>query len=270
MGRIVLSNSLVSVIVPTFNNSRTIERCVKSVLNQSYTNIELIVVDNNSSDGTKKIAQECGATVLTALCGRSEARTLGAKSAKGVYVFHIDSDMELDYLTIDDCVNKCEQDNFDALIINEVNIADNFLGRCYDFEKRIYKYSKKGYARFMKLTLYTKIGGHNKNLVNGEDCDLHIRLEKEKVRIGFSSRETKHLIGKPTVNEILTKSTLYYKTGSDFISIYPEMGTLSNKISQFSSKAYSKAFLDDPLGSVGYFFIVIFRNLYARYKLWRP
>jgi len=238
-------------------------------LNQSYNNIELIVVDNNSSDGTRKIAQECGATVLTVLCGRSEARNIGAKSAHGVYVFHIDSDMELDYLTIEDCVNKCEQDNFDALIIHEVNIADNFLGRCYDFEKRIYKYSKKGYARFMKQSLYTKIGGHNKNLINGEDCDLHIRLEKEKARIGFSSREIKHLIGKPSLNEILTKSILYYKTGSDFTRIYPEMGTLSNKISQFSLKAYGKAFLDDPLGSAGYFFIVIFRNLYARYKLWR-
>jgi Glycosyltransferases, probably involved in cell wall biogenesis len=266
---IVLSNPLVSVIVPTFNNSRTIEKCVKSVSNQSYKNIELIVVDNDSSDGTKKIVQECGATVLTALCGRSEARTIGAKSAKGVYVFHIDSDMELDYLTIEDCVSKCEQDNFDAIIINEVNIANNFLGRCFDFEKRIYKYSGLGYARFMKLALYTKIGGHNKNLVNGEDCDLQIRLEKEKARIGFSCRETKHLIGKPSLNEILTKSTLYYKTGSDFTRIYPEMGTLSNKLSQFPLKTYCKAFLDDPLGSAGYFLIAIYRNLYARYILWR-
>jgi glycosyltransferase involved in cell wall biosynthesis len=270
MGRIVLSNPLVSVIVPTFNNSRTIERCLKSISHQSYRNIELIVVDNNSSDGTKKIAQDCGATVLTVLCGRSEARNVGAKSAHGVYVFHIDSDMELDYFTIEDCVNKCEQDTFDALIIDEVNIADNFLGRCYDFEKRIFKYSRKGYARFMKLTLYRKIGGHNKDLVNGEDCDLQIRLEKENARIGFSNRETKHLVGKPSLNEILTKTTLYYKTGSDFTRIYPEMGSLSSKISQFSLKAYGKAFLDDPLGSTGYFFIAIYRNLYARYILWRP
>jgi glycosyltransferase involved in cell wall biosynthesis len=260
---------MVSVIVPTFNNSRTIERCIVSVLNQSYQTIELIVIDNNSSDGTKKIAQGCGATVLTVLCGRSEARNIGSKSAKGVYVFHIDSDMELDCLTIEDCVNACEQENYDAIIINEVNIADNFLGRCYDFEKRIYKYSRKGYARFMKLALYRKIGGHNKDLVNGEDCDLQIRLEKENARIGFSSRETKHLVGKPTLDEILTKATLYYKTGSDFTCIYPEMGTLSSKISQFSLKAYSKAFLDDPLGSAGYFFIAIYRNLYARYTLWK-
>jgi len=266
--RIVLSNPLVSVIIPTFNNSRTIERCLKSVLRQSYTNSELIVVDNNSSDGTRKIAQECGATVLTVMCGRSEARKLGAKSAQGVYIFHIDSDMELDYLTIEDCINKCEQDSYDALIIDEVNIAENFLGRCFDYEKRIYKYSKKGYARFMKLALYRKLGGHNKDLVHGEDSDLHIRLENGKARIGFSSRMIKHLIGKPTLNEILTKHILYYKTGADFIQIYPEMGKLSNKISQFPLKSYGKAFLDDPMGSVGYFFIVIFRNLYVKYKVW--
>jgi len=48
----------VSVIVPTKNSSRTLERCSKSIKNQSYKNVEIIVVDNNSTDNTKEIAQK--------------------------------------------------------------------------------------------------------------------------------------------------------------------------------------------------------------------
>jgi glycosyltransferase involved in cell wall biosynthesis len=47
---------LVSVIIPTFNSSRTIEKTLKSIKNQSYNNIEIIVIDNNSTDNTKEIS----------------------------------------------------------------------------------------------------------------------------------------------------------------------------------------------------------------------
>jgi glycosyltransferase involved in cell wall biosynthesis len=49
-------NPLVSLIIPTYNSSKTIEDCLKSIKNQNYENIELIVVDNNSKDNTKEIA----------------------------------------------------------------------------------------------------------------------------------------------------------------------------------------------------------------------
>jgi glycosyltransferase involved in cell wall biosynthesis len=48
--------SLVSIIIPTYNSARTLEQCLISIQNQDYTNIEIIVVDNNSSDETKSIA----------------------------------------------------------------------------------------------------------------------------------------------------------------------------------------------------------------------
>jgi len=48
----------ISVIVPTYNSSRTIEKCLKSIKNQTYQNIEIIVIDNNSSDNTLKIAKK--------------------------------------------------------------------------------------------------------------------------------------------------------------------------------------------------------------------
>lgn len=49
---------LVSVIIPTYNSARTLETTLKSIKKQTYQNIEIIVVDNNSKDTTKKIAEK--------------------------------------------------------------------------------------------------------------------------------------------------------------------------------------------------------------------
>ena len=53
-----MENPLVSVIIPTYNSSRTLEKCLESIKNQTYKNIEIIVVDNNSTDNTKEIAKK--------------------------------------------------------------------------------------------------------------------------------------------------------------------------------------------------------------------
>ena len=53
----------VSIIIPTKNSSKTLEYTLKSVISQSYKNIEIIVVDNNSSDNTKQIAKAYNARV---------------------------------------------------------------------------------------------------------------------------------------------------------------------------------------------------------------
>jgi glycosyltransferase involved in cell wall biosynthesis len=53
-----MANPLVSVIIPTKNSAKTIEKCLKSVKDQTYKNIEIIVVDNFSTDGTYEIAKK--------------------------------------------------------------------------------------------------------------------------------------------------------------------------------------------------------------------
>jgi glycosyltransferase involved in cell wall biosynthesis len=50
-----LEYPLISIIMPTYNRAKTIERAIKSVLNQSYAKIELIIIDDGSSDNTSEI-----------------------------------------------------------------------------------------------------------------------------------------------------------------------------------------------------------------------
>jgi glycosyltransferase involved in cell wall biosynthesis len=88
---------LVSAIIPAFNRELTIARSVRSVLSQTYRNLELIVVDDGSSDGTvEALAQFEGRIVILRQenGGPSLARNLGASHARGAILAFLDSDDE--------------------------------------------------------------------------------------------------------------------------------------------------------------------------------
>src|SRR3989344_4063933 len=84
----------VSVIVPTRNSAKFLETCLKSIRNQTYKNIELIVVDNNSSDKTKKIAKKYADKVFNFGPERSAQVNFGVENSDGQYVYKVDSDFE--------------------------------------------------------------------------------------------------------------------------------------------------------------------------------
>ena len=73
---------LVSVIVTTKNEEKNIANCLKSIKNQTYKNIEIIVVDNNSDDRTKEIAGKYTDKVFNHGPERSALRNLGAEREK--------------------------------------------------------------------------------------------------------------------------------------------------------------------------------------------
>jgi glycosyltransferase involved in cell wall biosynthesis len=88
----------ISVIIPAFNRGRYIRQTVDSVLNQSYPNLELIVVDDGSSDGTRAILEQFGNRIRLLEHdgrqnrGQSASINLGLRHADGEYVAILDSD----------------------------------------------------------------------------------------------------------------------------------------------------------------------------------
>lgn len=88
---------LVSVILPTYNRATTLERSIRSVLDQTFTDFELIVVDDGSTDGTREFLGRYEGVdnvrvVLSGKGGASAARNLGARHARGTYLAFHDSD----------------------------------------------------------------------------------------------------------------------------------------------------------------------------------
>lgn len=89
---------VISVIIPVYNREEYVEECVRSVLRQSYQNIQLILIDDGSSDRSLEICREmqhCDRRIEVLEGphgGVSAARNLGLESARGEYVFFLDSD----------------------------------------------------------------------------------------------------------------------------------------------------------------------------------
>lgn len=97
---------LISVIIPVYNVSSYLSRCINSIINQSYPSLEVILIDDGSTDGSGSICDEYEAkhhsvkAVHTSNNGASYARLKGLELACGKYVTFIDSDdwIELDYI----------------------------------------------------------------------------------------------------------------------------------------------------------------------------
>ena len=90
-----VAEPLVSVIIPTYNNAAYLVESVESVLNQSYRNIELIVVDDGSTDNTQAVLAGFGDRlryVRKANGGPSSARNLGIQMARGQLIAFQDAD----------------------------------------------------------------------------------------------------------------------------------------------------------------------------------
>lgn len=175
-----MNNSLVSIIVPTYNSAEFLEDCLQSVKNQTYDNIELIVVDNNSMDNTKEIAKKFTDKVFNKGPERCTQRNFGVKQADGEFVAIIDSDMKLATEVIEQCVNKMQEDERVAgVIIPEESFGEGFWAKCKKLERSFYVgIDWMEAARFFKRSDYLNIGGYDEEMVSGEDWDLSQRMEK--------------------------------------------------------------------------------------------
>ncbi len=97
-----MSEKLISIIVPVYNIEEYLARCIESVLNQTYRNLELILVDDGSKDSSGKICDEYAKKDARVRVfhkengGSSSARNLGIKNARGDYLGFVDSDDYID------------------------------------------------------------------------------------------------------------------------------------------------------------------------------
>ena len=135
-----MQNGLVSVIIPTKNSAELLTKCLDSVISQSYKNLEIILVDNNSSDKTKEIATEYTNLVFNQGPERSAQVNFGVTKASGEFVYKIDSDFVLEKEVIAQCVAEITK-GFDAIVVhNSPDVRVSWIARIRKFEVDMYKY----------------------------------------------------------------------------------------------------------------------------------
>ena len=174
-----LQKPLVSIVVTTRNEERNIENCLESIKLQTYSPIEIVVVDNASTDTTKELARRFTKVVVDKGPERSAQRNYGICSlARGEYAMFIDADMILSPSLVESCVTEIEIKGVIALHIKELILGRGTLGKIRRFERSFYSGTVIDGVRFFRRTTFCKIGGFDENLPPGpEDWDLDKRFK---------------------------------------------------------------------------------------------
>ncbi len=136
---------LVSIIIPTYNCEKYIEEAVKSCINQTYKNIEILVIDDGSTDNTKEVLKEYIDSnkikyIYQKNSERSTARNNGLDNAKGEYIQFLDSDDILKVDKIEKSINIFEKDNdIFAVYTGTEYFNDNSNEIIYVLQKKIWR-----------------------------------------------------------------------------------------------------------------------------------
>lgn len=182
-----MNNPLVSICVPIYGVEQYIEKCAKSLFEQTYNNIEFIFVNDNTKDNSIKILESTIKNYSnlkeqikiinhSVNLGLSQARETAIQTAKGKYIYHIDSDDYIEKDTIENCVRTAEKESSDIVITGMIN---EFKNKSYIYTPPA-KYSHKEFlqqvirksipawlaGKLIKRELYTNNNIHNIPNVN--------------------------------------------------------------------------------------------------------
>jgi glycosyltransferase involved in cell wall biosynthesis len=205
----IAASPLVSVIVPTKNAARTLGACLDSIRSQLYRPIELIVIDNQSSDQTLEIAKRYADLVESSGPERSAQRNRGAQLARGEYMLFIDADMTLPSRVVGDCVDAIRTSGAPAVVIPEVSTGEGFLARCRALERSCYAGDDTVQAaRFFPRAGYEASGGFDENLIAFEDWDLSIRIAAGR-HLPRTDSQISHDEGRLRLRSVLAKKRYY-------------------------------------------------------------
>jgi glycosyltransferase involved in cell wall biosynthesis len=169
---------LVTAIIVTKNEEKNIGNCLLSLKKQTYPHnkLEVIVVDNNSTDKTKEIAKKYNCKIFNKGPERSAQRNFGASQAKGKYLLHLDADMIISSDLIERSVRMAEETGVLAIYLPEVVLGNSFWSQVRRFERSFYDGTVIDCVRFFRKDIYFKTKGFDASLSGPEDWDLDKKI----------------------------------------------------------------------------------------------
>ena len=125
-----MKNDLISIIIPVYKVEKYLEKCIESVLKQTYTNLQIILVDDGSPDNCGKICDEYAKkdprieVIHKVNGGLSDARNVGIAKAKGKYIGFVDSDDYIKEDMYEILINLIKEYDADVSICNLYDVID--------------------------------------------------------------------------------------------------------------------------------------------------
>ena len=212
-------NIKISIIIPVYNTSKYLEKCITSISNQSLREIEIICVNDGSTDDSleilEKIAQEDERIIVIDKRneGPSKARNEALKIAKGKYCLNIDSDDWIEQGYLKDIYDRAEKDNLDITIcdaifdfvkdkkrnytLKDLNIEDGDIISSDEYVTLFLKNNFYGYTwnKLIKREIYILNNIlYPENIFYREDVEVLLRLAYFSKKIGKLNRAYYHYV----------------------------------------------------------------------------
>lgn len=202
---------IITVIIIVYNSEKTIKKCIESIINQNYYDIEIIVINDGSTDKTEEIIKSYSNIKLYNIAhkGVSYARNLGIKFCKTPYFMFVDSDDFLEDNAIKIMYDKMKEYSCDIVIGSidnslkqEIILTDDKYD--YLFNQKI-KYIVTPWNKLYKKSLFKDLKYPDLSLAEDEYLFHHILKNSNKIVI-IPNKTYNYTVN----NGLSSKLTLYY------------------------------------------------------------
>ncbi len=237
-----MNNTRVSIIIPCYNQAKYLEETLYSILNQTYSNWECLIVNDGSSDETEQIAKQFTARDKRFNCffkengGLSSARNFGLNKSTGTYIQFLDSDDFIDNAKLELSINELNKpENTDKklaisnfrMFVNDINNSSEpycvLKSEFFNFESILYKWEEEFtipiHCGFFDASLFQTLR-FNENLKAKEDWVMWVQLFQSNLKTVFINQPLA-LYRKNPESMTATKVTL-----NDYLKAYDYIRTL--------------------------------------------
>lgn len=250
-------NYLVSCIIATKNEEKNLPILLDSIKKQNFKEIEVVVVDNASTDKTKELAKKAFAKVFDHGPERSPQRNFGAEKSQGEYLLFLDGDMELEMGVVEQCLEKVGEGEFKAVIIPERSVGDGFWAKAKALERQTYLGDPSIEApRFFARDAFFEVGGYDESLIAAEDWDLKNRIKEKGFKIGRIQEKIIHHEGNLSFFTSVKKKFYY---GQKISKYFAKRNFKASQLSPIrpSYLKHWQLFLTHPLTTIGFIILKV-------------
>ena len=248
-----MDKPLVSIVVPVYNAEDYLNRCIESIINQSYNNIEIILVDDGSTDESCNICYKYKnidkriRVIQISNSGSYSARKVGFKKSKGDYLCFVDSDDWIDIDFIKKMVEIAKEYNCD--IVKAGIIRDFQNNRKSQIKKIPYKedililkddYNKNLYPKLIKSNFFNSMCCE---LIRKEIIDFN---DNKKIRMGEDLKFNLNIISKSKKIYILKEYLYHYVYNQSSITVKADYDYINkNMLDVIYVYGFLESFLKD-------------------------
>lgn len=210
-----------SFVITTKNEELNIRNLIESIINQSFTDYEIIIIDNFSTDRTEEICTSYNQVSFFHYGPeRGQQRTFGVNKAKGKYIIWPDADHILESSLLQDCYDLTKNNKNLCLFIPERIIVNNYFNKIRNFERSFYDGTPIDCPRLIPKEIFLKIIDEQKKThtfnAGPDDWDIYNYCEIYS-NFGISSSKMMHNETKLTIKQYFEKKRKYMNEMNKFL-----------------------------------------------------